>query len=48
MAYMLEAVVGEHGTAPSGQIEGYRVGGQDRTAQRANPCAQLLRVAAAT
>ncbi|GAA3171044.1 penicillin-binding protein 2 [Blastococcus jejuensis] len=37
MAYMLEAVVGEGGTAPLGQIEGFRVAGKTGTAQRANP-----------
>jgi cell division protein FtsI (penicillin-binding protein 3) len=37
MAYMLEAVVGPGGTAPLGQIEGYRVAGKTGTAQRANP-----------
>jgi cell division protein FtsI (penicillin-binding protein 3) len=37
MAYMLEAVVGPGGTAPKGQIEGFRVAGKTGTAQRANP-----------
>jgi cell division protein FtsI (penicillin-binding protein 3) len=37
MAYMLEAVVGPGGTAPLGEIEGYRVAGKTGTAQRANP-----------
>jgi cell division protein FtsI (penicillin-binding protein 3) len=37
MAYMLEAVVGPGGTAPLGQVEGYRVAGKTGTAQRANP-----------
>jgi cell division protein FtsI (penicillin-binding protein 3) len=37
MAHMLEAVVGEEGTAPLGEIEGFRVAGKTGTAQRANP-----------
>jgi cell division protein FtsI (penicillin-binding protein 3) len=37
LAYMLEAVVGPEGTAPLGQIEGFRVAGKTGTAQRANP-----------
>ena len=37
LAYMLEAVVGPKGTAPLGQIEGFRVAGKTGTAQRANP-----------
>jgi cell division protein FtsI (penicillin-binding protein 3) len=37
MAYMLEAVVGPKGTAPLGQVEGFRVAGKTGTAQRANP-----------
>ena len=37
MAFMLEAVVGPGGTAPLGQIEGFRVAGKTGTAQRANP-----------
>jgi cell division protein FtsI (penicillin-binding protein 3) len=37
MAYMLEAVVGPGGTAPKGEIEGFRVAGKTGTAQRANP-----------
>jgi cell division protein FtsI (penicillin-binding protein 3) len=37
MAYMLEAVVGEHGTAPLGEVPGFRVAGKTGTAQRANP-----------
>lgn len=37
MAYMLEAVVGPEGTAPRGQVEGFRVAGKTGTAQRANP-----------
>jgi cell division protein FtsI (penicillin-binding protein 3) len=37
MAYMLEAVVGRGGTAPLGQIEGFRVAGKTGTAQRPNP-----------
>ena len=46
MAYMLEAVVGPGGTAPLGQIEGFRVAGKTGTAQRANPGATATRVAA--
>ena len=34
---MLEAVVGPGGTAPLGEIEGFRVAGKTGTAQRANP-----------
>ncbi|MFP5372730.1 MAG: peptidoglycan D,D-transpeptidase FtsI family protein, partial [Actinomycetes bacterium] len=37
MAYMLEAVVGPGGTAPLGEIEGFRVAGKTGTAQRPNP-----------
>jgi cell division protein FtsI (penicillin-binding protein 3) len=37
LAYMLEAVVGPGGTAPLGQVEGFRVAGKTGTAQRANP-----------
>jgi cell division protein FtsI (penicillin-binding protein 3) len=37
MAYMLEAVVGKDGTAPLGEVEGFRVAGKTGTAQRANP-----------
>jgi cell division protein FtsI (penicillin-binding protein 3) len=37
VAYMLEAVVGPGGTAPLGEIEGFRVAGKTGTAQRANP-----------
>jgi cell division protein FtsI (penicillin-binding protein 3) len=37
LAYMLEAVVGPGGTAPLGQIEGFRVAGKTGTAQRPNP-----------
>jgi cell division protein FtsI (penicillin-binding protein 3) len=37
LAFMLEAVVGPGGTAPLGEIEGFRVAGKTGTAQRANP-----------
>ncbi|MGY1830260.1 peptidoglycan D,D-transpeptidase FtsI family protein [Geodermatophilus sp. SYSU D01180] len=37
LAHMLEAVVGPGGTAPLGEVEGYRVAGKTGTAQRANP-----------
>ncbi|MPQ97718.1 penicillin-binding protein 2 [Modestobacter sp. I12A-02628] len=37
VAYMLEAVVGKGGTAPLGEVPGYRVAGKTGTAQRANP-----------
>jgi cell division protein FtsI (penicillin-binding protein 3) len=37
MAYMLEAVVGEGGTAPRGTVDGFRVAGKTGTAQRPNP-----------
>ncbi|SDD12142.1 cell division protein FtsI (penicillin-binding protein 3) [Geodermatophilus telluris] len=37
LAYMLEAVVGPGGTAPLGEVEGYRVAGKTGTAQRPNP-----------
>ena len=43
MAYMLEAVVGPGGTAPLGQIEGFRVAGQDRHRAAGQPGVQLLR-----
>jgi cell division protein FtsI (penicillin-binding protein 3) len=37
MTYMLEAVVGPGGTAPLGEVDGFRVVGKTGTAQRANP-----------
>jgi cell division protein FtsI (penicillin-binding protein 3) len=37
LTYMLEAVVGKGGTAPLGEVEGFRVVGKTGTAQRANP-----------
>lgn len=37
LSYMLEAVVGPGGTAPLGEVDGYRVAGKTGTAQRANP-----------
>ncbi|SEO97415.1 peptidoglycan D,D-transpeptidase FtsI family protein [Trujillonella endophytica] len=37
LAYMLEAVVGPGGTAPLGEVDGFRVAGKTGTAQRANP-----------
>ncbi|MBM7804791.1 cell division protein FtsI (penicillin-binding protein 3) [Geodermatophilus bullaregiensis] len=37
LAYVLEAVVGPGGTAPLGEVDGYRVAGKTGTAQRANP-----------
>jgi cell division protein FtsI (penicillin-binding protein 3) len=37
MTSMLEAVVGPGGTAPLGQVDGFRVVGKTGTAQRANP-----------
>ncbi|WP_164702216.1 penicillin-binding protein 2 [Modestobacter sp. KNN46-3] len=37
LTYMLEAVVGPGGTAPLGEIDGFRVAGKTGTAQRANP-----------
>ena len=37
LTYMLEAVVGTGGTAPLGEVDGFRVVGKTGTAQRANP-----------
>ncbi|MGY2080978.1 peptidoglycan D,D-transpeptidase FtsI family protein [Modestobacter sp. SYSU DS0657] len=37
LTYMLEAVVGPGGTAPLGEVDGFRVAGKTGTAQRANP-----------
>ncbi|WP_369137686.1 peptidoglycan D,D-transpeptidase FtsI family protein [Modestobacter versicolor] len=37
LTYMLEAVVGKGGTAPLGEVDGFRVVGKTGTAQRANP-----------
>jgi cell division protein FtsI (penicillin-binding protein 3) len=37
LTYMLEAVVGPGGTAPLGEVDGFRVVGKTGTAQRANP-----------
>jgi len=37
LTYMLEAVVGKEGTAPLGEVDGFRVVGKTGTAQRANP-----------
>jgi cell division protein FtsI (penicillin-binding protein 3) len=37
LTYMLESVVGKGGTAPLGEVDGFRVVGKTGTAQRANP-----------
>jgi cell division protein FtsI (penicillin-binding protein 3) len=37
MSYMLQAVLSQHGTAPTANIPGYLVAGKTGTAQRANP-----------
>jgi cell division protein FtsI (penicillin-binding protein 3) len=43
MAYMLQAVVSRHGTAPVANIPGYLVAGKTGTAQRANPACGCYR-----